>query len=504
MAQNFWIAICAWTACFVVTILVSLVTRPRPGERTARAWSMDSPRSPHDEGVSWYLRPAPVAIVVGVLAADSEYLVCLTCWILRIPTGCSSPLVGPDPGGAGRVLSPDTRARADGRQRQSVLRARACWPSAASCCCWRGVASRSAHDRAFRRAFGSSDGSARLPRARPGQPDRRAHRLQPRLRAARWRWTWPRTSRPRPRGDGKLRIYSEQQREMREWTVDGDCRSAAPAHTGRDYPIGVAQRVDRARAFRSTARTCCIRSTVPEGSGLSSSAALEVSSALALLRRPRDRPAGTGATVPARRARVRRHAVRHHGPVHLGLRAASTRPWRSIAAAWSIRLVRLPDGVDVRGGEHDGEARARRFGLPRAGRRNARRRWSASGSGSRRAELRDVSAEQFAEVEAAAAAGDRAARAARGHGERARERSWMPASAATCETMGQLMVDSHRSLQHDYEVSCEELDFLVDAALRDRRGIRVAHDRRRLRRLHGDDAAAGGGGALPGADHAGL
>ena len=31
--------------------------------------------------------------------------------------------------------------------------------------------------------------------------------------------------------------------------------------------------------------------------------------------------------------------------------------------------------------------------------------------------------------------------------------------------MGELFVDSHRSLQHDYEVSCEELDFLVDTAL---------------------------------------
>src|SRR5439155_10590822 len=31
--------------------------------------------------------------------------------------------------------------------------------------------------------------------------------------------------------------------------------------------------------------------------------------------------------------------------------------------------------------------------------------------------------------------------------------------------MGRLMVESHRSLQHDYEVSCEELDFLVDHAL---------------------------------------
>jgi galactokinase len=31
--------------------------------------------------------------------------------------------------------------------------------------------------------------------------------------------------------------------------------------------------------------------------------------------------------------------------------------------------------------------------------------------------------------------------------------------------MGRLMVESHRSLQHDYEVSCQELDFLVDTAL---------------------------------------
>ena len=31
--------------------------------------------------------------------------------------------------------------------------------------------------------------------------------------------------------------------------------------------------------------------------------------------------------------------------------------------------------------------------------------------------------------------------------------------------MGKLLVESHRSLQHDYEVSCVELDFLVDTAL---------------------------------------
>ena len=39
------------------------------------------------------------------------------------------------------------------------------------------------------------------------------------------------------------------------------------------------------------------------------------------------------------------------------------------------------------------------------------------------------------------------------------------AAAGDLARMGELFVASHRSLQHDYEVSCEELDFLVDAAL---------------------------------------
>jgi galactokinase len=33
------------------------------------------------------------------------------------------------------------------------------------------------------------------------------------------------------------------------------------------------------------------------------------------------------------------------------------------------------------------------------------------------------------------------------------------------DEMGKLFVASHRSAQHDYEISCEELDFLVDTAI---------------------------------------
>jgi SSS family solute:Na+ symporter len=66
MAQNFWIAIWAWTSCFVVTILVSMATRAR-AESELEGLVYGLTKIPHEEGVSWYLRPAPVAIAVGVL-----------------------------------------------------------------------------------------------------------------------------------------------------------------------------------------------------------------------------------------------------------------------------------------------------------------------------------------------------------------------------------------------------------------------------------------------------
>src|SRR4051794_36354375 len=66
MAQNFWIAIWAWTSCFVMTILVSLATRPREA-RELEGLVYGLTKVPREEGVSWYLRPAPVAIAVGVL-----------------------------------------------------------------------------------------------------------------------------------------------------------------------------------------------------------------------------------------------------------------------------------------------------------------------------------------------------------------------------------------------------------------------------------------------------
>ncbi len=67
MAQNFWIAIFAWSTCFVMTIAISLATRPRPeSELQGLVYSLT--KLVHDEGVVWYKRPVPLAILVGVLA----------------------------------------------------------------------------------------------------------------------------------------------------------------------------------------------------------------------------------------------------------------------------------------------------------------------------------------------------------------------------------------------------------------------------------------------------
>jgi solute:Na+ symporter, SSS family len=65
MAQNFWIAIVAWTTCFLLTIMVSLGTRPRP-EAELRGLVYGLTELKHDEERAWYARPLPVAIAVGL------------------------------------------------------------------------------------------------------------------------------------------------------------------------------------------------------------------------------------------------------------------------------------------------------------------------------------------------------------------------------------------------------------------------------------------------------
>ena len=63
MAQNFWGAIWAWTTCFVLTIAISVATRPRPREELAGlVYGLTAmPEHGHEP---WHRRPAVLAIVV--------------------------------------------------------------------------------------------------------------------------------------------------------------------------------------------------------------------------------------------------------------------------------------------------------------------------------------------------------------------------------------------------------------------------------------------------------
>jgi solute:Na+ symporter, SSS family len=67
MAQNFWTAIFAWTTCFVVTIIVSLLTRPRHDkELVGLVYSLTE--RPREDSLVWYKRPMVLGCIVLAMA----------------------------------------------------------------------------------------------------------------------------------------------------------------------------------------------------------------------------------------------------------------------------------------------------------------------------------------------------------------------------------------------------------------------------------------------------
>jgi SSS family solute:Na+ symporter len=68
MAQNFWTAIDAFVVCLVVTIVVSLLTRPRDDrELVGLVYSLTE--KPRDATLVWYERPAVLGVIVLAGAA---------------------------------------------------------------------------------------------------------------------------------------------------------------------------------------------------------------------------------------------------------------------------------------------------------------------------------------------------------------------------------------------------------------------------------------------------
>ncbi len=265
-----------------------------------------------------------------------------------------------------------------------------------------------------------------------------------------------------PAQDGRLHIYSEDRGEMGEFAI-ADLPHLEPAKSWTDYPIGVARELVAA-GFPVAPPNLLIRSTVPEGGGLSSSAALEISSALAMLNGRRM----DGIELAKLGQRAERNFVgnpcgimdqyisvfgREHAAVEIDCRSLEH------------RLVNLPEGVTFLAVNSmvkhtlSGSAYRDRVAECEAAIAGLRRHYPRAQT------LRDISPEQLAK--ASHELPEVVARRAR-HvvGENARVNAFVDASGrGDTAAMGRLMVESHRSLQHDYEVSCEELDFLVDTAL---------------------------------------
>ena len=68
MAQNFWSAIFAWTACFVVTIIISLATRRNKTDEELKGLVYSLTPRQKDGDMPWFKRPATLAVIVLALA----------------------------------------------------------------------------------------------------------------------------------------------------------------------------------------------------------------------------------------------------------------------------------------------------------------------------------------------------------------------------------------------------------------------------------------------------
>ena len=260
-----------------------------------------------------------------------------------------------------------------------------------------------------------------------------------------------------PGSDGMVRIYSEDRHELKEFNA-GDAASLARAGHWSDYPLGVARELANA-GFAIAPANLLIRSTVPEGAGLSSSAALEVSSALAFL---------NGRTMdPLDLARLCQRAERNFVGMPCGIMDQYISVFGREHAAVEIdcrslghRLVPLPAGVTFIAVNS-----MVKHALAGSAYQERVAECAAAASALGVESLRDVTSGQLAQAaHRMPEVGARRARHVVTEDERV-NRFVDAGSRGNLELMGRLMVESHRSLQHDYEVSCVELDFLVDAAL---------------------------------------
>ena len=76
MGQNFWMAIVAWTICFLLTVLISLLTRRTKTDHELAGLVYSLTPKPDAELRPWYCQP----VTMGMLVLAAAILLNLIFW----------------------------------------------------------------------------------------------------------------------------------------------------------------------------------------------------------------------------------------------------------------------------------------------------------------------------------------------------------------------------------------------------------------------------------------
>lgn len=235
--------------------------------------------------------------------------------------------------------------------------------------------------------------------------------------------------------------------------------SRTPTGTWMDYVTGVAQQLLRG-GFGPRSARILLSSSIPAGAGLSSSAALEVVSALALASEPGPKPEEV--------ARLCHDAETKFVGLPCGIMDQYVSVFGRAGHALLIdcrsrelRPVRLPEDLTLVAVNSNVSHSLRETAYVARVQECRQAVEAVQVLYPQVTSLRDVVPEMLGLVE-----GDPRRRARHVISENRRVMEFVQAAESNDrQWMGQLMRESHESLRLDYEVSCPELDFLVDTAL---------------------------------------
>ena len=265
-----------------------------------------------------------------------------------------------------------------------------------------------------------------------------------------------------PRDDRTVRVLSESQQQTETFMLDPT--PAARKKSWTDYVAGVAWALQEAGCSLRGA-DLLIANDVPIGAGLSSSAALEVSVAFALLDAAKTSLSPLDIALACQRAEnefvgarcgiMDQFAATHGAPDRALLLDCADYSWQSAPLPATHSWV-VANSM-VRHGHAHGEYNVRRAEAEELVERMHR----LLPHRSRLADLSDGEAQELMKAQPETLA--RRLRHLVGENRRVHA-AYAALEASNVQLLGELLLASHESLRTDYEVSCREVDILVEIA----------------------------------------